>query len=61
MRFQVVFFPFKEQSCFTAMLKIASKKYIQHPDLPMVKLRSWVDETDLPDIHNYDIPVTFGK
>ena len=40
---------------------MASKRYLQHPDLPMVKLRRWVDEADLPDIHNYDIPVTFGK
>ena len=40
---------------------MASRKSIQHPDHPMIKLRAPVEDKDLPDAQNVDIPPDFGK
>ena len=40
---------------------MASRKSIQHPDHPMIRLRAPVEDKDLPDVQNFDIPVDFGK
>ena len=40
---------------------MASKRSKPHPDLPMVRLRPWVDDIDIPDIHEFQIPADFGK
>ena len=43
------------------LTKLASRKSIQHPDHPMIKLRAQVEDKDLPDAQNFDIPPDFGK
>ena len=40
---------------------MASKRSIPHADLPMVRLRPWVDDIDIPDIHEFQILPDFGK
>ena len=40
---------------------MASKRSKPHPDLPMVRLRPWVDDIDIPDINGFQIPPDFGK
>ena len=45
-------------------LIMASKRSKPHPDLPMVRLRPWVDDIDIPDIpdiQDFQIPPDFGK
>ena len=40
---------------------MASKRHLQHPDHPLIKLRPLVDDKDLPDIKDFMIPEDFGK
>ena len=46
---------------FKFWTNMASKRSKPHPDLPMVRLRPWVDDIDIPDINEFQIPPDFGK